>query len=143
MLTTEEGIFGSWAACCVEICCSFSDVFEARLTVTDDIGAEFIVVIEFGLAPTVGWVGITIAVATLDAVIVVLLVVAEEDSVGNGVGVTVTPERLIGLLVVTADADEAGINVIDGEEEKLTIGWGCPLLLLNKVTGGCWTMTAC
>jgi hypothetical protein len=143
MLTTEEGNFGSWAGCCVEICCSFSDVFEARLTVTDDIGAEFIFVKEFGLAPTFGWVGITIAVATLDAVIVVLLVVAEEDSVGNGVGVTVTPERLIGLLVDTADADDAGINVIDGEEEKLTIG--CPLLLLNKValTGGCWTMTAC
>ena len=124
MLTTEEGNFGSWAGCCVELCCSFSDVFEARLTVTDDIGAEFIFCKLFALAATVGWVGITIVVATLDAVIVVLFVVTEEDSVGKGVGVTVTPERLTGLFVDVTDADDAGINVIDGEEEKLTIGWG-------------------
>ena len=98
-------------------------MFDDKLTVTDDIGAEFIFCKLFALAAAVGWVGITIAVATLDAVIVVLFVVTEEGSVGKGVGVTVTPERLTGLFVDVADAD-AGINVIDGEEEKLTIGWG-------------------
>jgi len=121
MLTTDDGIFGSWAGCCAEICCNLSEVFDDKLTVTDDIGAEFIVCIEFGLAATVGWVGITIAVATLDAVIV-LLVVPEEDKVGKGVGVTVTPERFTGLFVDVTDADDAGINVIDGEDEKLTMG---------------------
>lgn len=124
MLTTDEGIFGSWVGCCAEICCSLSDVFDDKLTVTDDIGAELIFCKLFALAATVGWVGITIAVATLDAVIVVLFVVTEEASVGKGVGVTVTPERLTGLFVDVTDADDAGINVIDGEEEKLTIGCG-------------------
>ena len=54
MLTTDDGIFGSWAGCCAEICCNLSEVFDDKLTVTDDIGAEFIVCIEFGLAATVG-----------------------------------------------------------------------------------------
>ena len=102
------------------ICCNLSDVVD-RLTVTDDIGAEFIGN-ALALTATVGCVGITIAVATLDAVIVVLFVVAE-DKLGKGVGVTVTPERLTGLFVEDTEVAVAGINVIDGEEEKLTMGW--------------------
>jgi len=90
-----------------------------RLTVTDDIGAVFIYDNELALSAALGCVGITIAI--LDAVIVVLFVVAE-DNVGNGVGVTVTPEKLTGLFVDDTDVAVAGINVIDGEEEKLTIG---------------------
>ena len=58
------------------------------------------------------------AVATLDAV----LFVDPDDKFGNGVGVTVTPERFTGLFVEAVDV--AGIKVIDGEEEKLTmLGW--------------------
>jgi hypothetical protein len=127
MLTTEDGNFWNWVGC--EICCNFSDVLD-RLTVTDDIGAEFNGN-ALALTPTVGCVGITIAVASLDGVIVVLFGVAE-DNVGKGVGVTVTPERLTGLFVEDAEVAVAGINVIDGEEEKLTMGWW-PLLLLKSV----------
>ena len=119
MLTTVEGNFCSWAGC--ESCCNFSDVVD-RLTVTDDSEAEFIDGNVLALTATAGCVGITIAVASLDAVILVLLVVAE-DKVGKGVGVTVTPERLIGLFVADVDVVEAGNNVIDGEEEKFTMGW--------------------
>ena len=100
-----------------EICCSFSDALD-RLTVTDDIGAEFIGANE--LALTEGCVGITMAVATLDAV----LFVDPDVKFGNGVGVTVTPERFTGLFVEAVDVAEAGIKVIDGEDEKLTmLGW--------------------
>jgi len=139
MLTTEDGNFWSWVGW--EIFCNFSDVVD-RLTVTDDIGAEFSGN-ALALTATFGCVGITIAVATLDGVIVVLFVVAE-DNVGKGVGVTVTPERLTGLFVEDTEVAVAGINVIDGEEEKLTMGWW-PLLLLKSVAvpGGCWTITAC
>ena len=73
----------------------------------------------------------------------VLLVVAEAK-VGRGVGVTVTPERLTGPFMADVDVAVAGINVIDGEEEKFTIGWW-PFepLKSEAVVGGCWIITAC
>ena len=117
-----------------------------KLTVTDDNELEFTDDNEVGLTDTAGCVGITIAVAKVEGVNGVLLVAAE-DRVGKVVGVTVTPERLTGLFIAGVDvavAGEAGIKVIDGEEQKFTMGW-CPLLLLKSVavTGGCCTITAC
>ena len=96
-----------------------------KLTVTDDNEFEFTDDNEVGLTDTAGCVGITIAVAKVEGVNGVLLVAAE-DRVGKVVGVTVTPERLTGLFIAGVDvavAGEAGIKVIDGEEEKFTMGW--------------------
>jgi len=58
-------------------------------------------------------IAIFCGITTADAARVVPVIVA--DDVGMGVGVTVTPDRLIGLLTV---AGEAGISVMDGAEEK-------------------------
>ena len=99
ILTTAEGNFDSCEGC--GNCCNFSDVVVDKLTVTDDNELEFTDDNEVGLTDTAGCVGITIAVAKVEGVIVLL--VDADDRVGKVVGVTVTPERLTGLFIARVE----------------------------------------